>query len=361
MKRNSSIELLKIMAIVMIVISHAIPVGMIDLGLATDSLQYNIIRFIKCFGQIGNNIFIVSSAWFLLESEKAHIKKIWHMIGMCFVISIIMLLCFLLLDYPLPWKFCVKQFFPVTFGNLWFLTCYLLYYLIHPALNLVIKRVDKRQLLLIDSVLVILYCIMSYAMEGHLFYYNELVGFTVIHFIVAYVKKYLSNTISSQKFNVTVLGVGIIGWFAIYIIANVLGLHVNFFYDQVMRWNRLMNPCYILIAMGLFCIFNNHTFYRNAINYCSSLSLLVYMIHGNQIIMNYIRYDIWEEIINRYTDKNLILWVLLYGVVSLVGAFILAFVYDKMLNKHINKLVDGVVGFLSRIYRRWENIMIKWD
>ena len=72
-KRNSGIELLKVIAMAMIVLSHAIPVeaeGVIDLGVATTDMQSNIIRFINCFGNIGNNIFVVCSAWFLLDSKK---------------------------------------------------------------------------------------------------------------------------------------------------------------------------------------------------------------------------------------------------------------------------------------------------
>ena len=139
------------------------------------------------------------------------------MIGMCFAVSVMILLCFLASGYSLPVKFCVKQFFPVTLGNLWFLTCYLLYYAIHPALNLVINAVDKRTLLLTNSVLIVLYCVISYVMGGYLFYYNALIGFVVIYFVVAYVKKYLRNMVLSKKFSVCILGIGIAGWILMFL------------------------------------------------------------------------------------------------------------------------------------------------
>ena len=81
---------MKIFAIIIIAFSHAMPepvasVGeaeyVMNLGLATDSIQRIIIVLFKYGGQLGNDIFIISSAWFLLESSKINIKKVFYMIG----------------------------------------------------------------------------------------------------------------------------------------------------------------------------------------------------------------------------------------------------------------------------------------
>ena len=101
-QRNSNIELLKIIAMIMIVFSHGMPDGdtemirsAINLGTATTNVQYFVIGLIHNMGQIGNDIFIVCSAWFLLDSNATKVKKIASMIGDCFAISVIMVLFFL--------------------------------------------------------------------------------------------------------------------------------------------------------------------------------------------------------------------------------------------------------------------------
>ena len=82
--RNSSIELLKIFAIIMIVFSHAMaawPAGdkypytviqqggqYIDIWAATDNIQIIVTMIMKYLGQLGNVIFVSCSAWFLVEA-----------------------------------------------------------------------------------------------------------------------------------------------------------------------------------------------------------------------------------------------------------------------------------------------------
>ena len=81
-KRNSSIELLKIIAIILIIIQHSCPVygnvsggGYINIKYATTNIQQLIISILSCLGEIGNIIFIMCSSWFLLEKKFLNISK----------------------------------------------------------------------------------------------------------------------------------------------------------------------------------------------------------------------------------------------------------------------------------------------
>ncbi|MGN1159537.1 MAG: acyltransferase family protein [Lachnospiraceae bacterium] len=367
-RRNSSVELLKIIAMIIIIIAHTIPVGasgehvsVINLELATADVQYLIARLLRCFGQIGNDIFIVCSAWFLTDSKSANIKKIAYMIGDSFMISVGMVVFFLCINYQLPTKFIMKQFFPVTFGNMWFLTCYLLYYAVHPLLNLIINNLDKRRLLLVNAVLIMLYCIISYVMRGSLFYYNQLIGFIVLYFIVAYVKLYLKEATGKSKFNITVLSIGVLGWLIELLLTNILGLHSEFFADKVMRWNTYMNPFYILIAVGAFCLAKNHSFHNKGINYFSSLSLLVYIIHGNQIIVNYLKFDVWDYIFYHDAYGYLLLWIFVFAVLYIGMAFVLSVIYHETLQKLVAKVSGSLCNVVVNIYKKFESIVVKWD
>lgn len=186
-QRNSSIELIKVIAIIMIVLSHGMPDGdvtvfnsAIDLGLAPINIQYFIIGLFHNMGQIGNDIFLVCSAWFLVDSKRTNVNKIFSMIGDCFVVSIIMLAIFSIAGYRLPTTYLIKQFLPVTFGNSWFLTCYLLLYAIHPLLNIIIENIGKKNLLLLNTIFIILYCCMSFIMNCSLFFYSDYIGFILL-------------------------------------------------------------------------------------------------------------------------------------------------------------------------------------
>lgn len=133
-KRNSSVELLKIIAVAMIVFSHAIPVsnpdiaGFVDLNLSTMNIQRLVAVFMKYGGQVGNTIFVVCSAWFLLDSTKVSISKPITMTLDSFVISIFSLVLFLVLGIDVTLKEMIAQFIPLTSGNNWFVSCYIIYY-----------------------------------------------------------------------------------------------------------------------------------------------------------------------------------------------------------------------------------------
>lgn len=72
-KRNSSIELLKIVAVFLIVLSHSLPVNnseaewYINIKSATSNVSYISMLFFSYCGQIGNEIFFICSAWFLVD------------------------------------------------------------------------------------------------------------------------------------------------------------------------------------------------------------------------------------------------------------------------------------------------------
>jgi peptidoglycan/LPS O-acetylase OafA/YrhL len=101
--RNSSIELLKVIGIVFIVISHVVQTltednkyipyddYIVKLSMATTNVQYLILAMCRYFGAIGNTIFFVSSCWFLLDSEKANIKKMLKMFMDIWIISVAIL------------------------------------------------------------------------------------------------------------------------------------------------------------------------------------------------------------------------------------------------------------------------------
>lgn len=364
--RNSSIELVKLAAILLIVISHSLPYGfvegyncVIDLGKTTTDLQYIIMGFFHNMGQIGNDIFLMCSVWFLLDDNIINKRKIAYIISDCFIISNIMLIAFLFMGYQLSGKYILTQIFPTIYGGNWYITCYLLLYIIHPYLNILITNLDKKALLRIDIAIVTLYCIINVLESSALFFYNNLIGFIVIYFIVAYIKKYMINYIKSYRFNICCIALGVFVWIIQNIFINFLGRYINYFSDKCQQWNTLINPCFIIIALGVLGIANNKTFCNRIINYLASLSLLIYVFHCNRIIRDYLRFDIFEYIYNHYTYQKIMAWVLLYAVVSLVFGVLCAVIYDRTIKNIIKFFVDKIVLYLTKVYVKVEKKILK--
>ncbi len=164
--RNSGIESLKIIAIFLIVISHVVQTlrsekiyisysdYVVDVSIATTNVQTFILALFSYFGEWGNTIFFVCSAWFLLRSSKYNKRKWFFMLFEIWVVSIIILVVtFFIRHGDVSSKLIIRSILPTTFSNNWYLTCYLLFYPIHPYLNSIIQRSDKRHLFRISGAL----------------------------------------------------------------------------------------------------------------------------------------------------------------------------------------------------------------
>ena len=300
-QRSSGIELLKIFAIIIIVLSHAIPLSndslypyTMNLNMATASIQRLIIIFIKYGGQIGNAIFIICSSWFLLDNDIVKTRKILYMIFEYSLINIAFLIIFMFSDYKLSINDIIKCSIPILTQINWFIPCYIMLYMAHPYLNCVIKNTQKNTLLKINLVLFILYSCFNFVY--HSFYYTVFVGFVCLYFIVAYVKIYLPNFTSSIRINIILLISSLICHLCLIVVTNFLGLKLNIFSNKLLHWCEFINPFIIIMALSLFNIAKSHEFVNKSVNYLSSLSMLVYIIHYNHLVIHYLLRDIFSLI-----------------------------------------------------------------
>lgn len=359
-QRNSSVELLKIIAMIMIVISHSMPNGdgvldgTINLDQVTLDVQIIFARILKCFGEIGNDVFLICSSWFLLDSDKVNTRKIAFMIGDCVFVSVILFFLFGIERYDLSMRYILTQFFPVTNCNTWFLSCYLLLYMIHPLLNIIIKNISQTTLLTYDIIFIVLYCIWNIMLGGEVLFYNKLVGFIGVYFIVAYLKLYLEHTAEKSKNNLFLFVTGISLWLFVDVILFVLGSRIGFFANRQGAYNYFVFPGFIMITVAVFNIARQKVFYNKIINYISGTTLLVYMIHCNRIIRDYIRYDVFEYIYSKYTYDFLIGWILGFAVLTLLASVISAVIYQHTLQKVIYRIAGLISDIVTNGYKKIE-------
>lgn len=346
-KRNSSIELMKVIAILMIILSHSMPDGdgslgasYIDIDTVTTDWQLLLAGLFKNMGQIGNDIFLVASCWFLVDSKQAKRSKLAGFLADSWFCSILMLIVFLALGYSFSLKYIVKQFFPATFNNCWFLTCFVLFYMIHPLLHVALESMERKTLLRFNIMFFIMYNCMGFIMGNTMFYFSELIGFCGFYFLVGYIKKYASEKYMDKRRNLLILLAGIVLWLVSFATTDFLGFKVSLLSDQLMRWDTIMNPSFVLIGIGAFGLAHTGELYNSFINYVSSLSLIIYMLHANIIIRQYGRWDLFAWIKSNYGYSKLILWILAYACVNIVGSIIIATIYDKTLRKHFHSGFD---------------------
>ena len=381
-QRQSGIELLKIIAIIFILLSHSMPDG--DAGLHSSAIDINlgmnlqvfIIQILHNFGQIGNDIFIVCSCWFLIDSVEVRGEKIATLFGDAFFVSVFSLVIFSIIGYRFPTLYFIRQFIPVINGNSWFLPCYILLYAIHPLLNIIISELNKKQLCSFSACLFVMYCCIYFVLHNDGFFYSEIIGFITIYYITAYVKKYLIWNIRNTKTSSILIILSVVCMVGVNIFSNYVTMKTG--KGLYSRWNDFINPQFLIMAFGGLGIALNGKFSNRIINYISSLSLLIYITHTNRIVRDYVRFDFFQYVLDNYTYSNLLGWCFVFFGIFLIYSVIFALVYKKLFKNNIakgsiivykmlssmwNKIINSLTNFWGGEIKedmKWLNPDVKW-
>lgn len=377
-KRESAIELLKIGAILMIIISHVVqtlgstelyigsyPIdAFIDFSKSTTSIKIMFFQNLRYLGHLGNAVFFICSAWFLCDSKTVSLKKIVLMILDVWIISLIFVVIAKYIAIDVSIIIIIKSIFPTIFSNNWYVTFYILIYAMHPILNIVIEQLNRKALLSICLVSSILYFGMCF-LKADLFFATNLITYIVLYFCIAYIKKYANKYKKNIRLNVKILLFACGANSGLIYLTNIFGLigeqYVKDLGLQVLRWNSICNPFLIIIALCLFNIFRNIHFVDKTVNYVSSLSLLIYVIHENIIFRRYIRPLIFVEIFTRYGYDLIIIWVALIVLILFISSVILAILYQKTMHKITLMIANKICPKLILAFDEITEVLIKID
>ena len=353
--RNSSIELLKIFGMFLIVLSHAIPLwwvanptNSINLYRVIENNQQFILLIFKYLGQVGNLIFIVSSAYFLIDSKKVKLQKIMYICVDSFIISMIFFAIFTALKVPIDSECLLKQFMPIIFKNNWFISTYILYYLIHPWLNKIIDDLSEKKLLLIDLGIVLFY-VLNLVIEFFEPIKNDFIGFVLIHFILAYFKKYLKGYNNSKMLNFFTLLISSSTLMLLIVIVNMIGIKSEYFSEKMLEMANVYNPFIILIGISMFNIANTTNFYIKGINKISSLTMLIYLIHENMLLREYGKSAYWTYIKNIFTYKEVAKISFITAIWVFLASIIIAGIYKCTIEKIAKWVCDKAYKVLSDV------------
>lgn len=243
-----------------------------------DSVPFENEALIRTFivgGKLGVNVFVLISGYFLIDKQFKWKKFIRLALQVFFYSSVIYLLflAFGLAIFDIEDLF--KNFFPLITNRYWFMSCYVILYVLSPFINKMIKAISKKEHEFLILFLLFVKTIIT------IFGYNYLsnVGwFITLYIVSAYLKKYnvLTNVwISLASFCLSFTAMIV---FSVFLRYSVYGL------------NNIV--CFVA-SVSLFNVFRNMktSFHSKAVNLVSSAMLGVYLIHDN----NFVRPFLWQE------------------------------------------------------------------
>lgn len=342
--RNSRIELLRIFAMLLIVMHHFSVHGIFGANgeILTHGISFNLIFLQSQYiiGKIGVDIFIIISAWFVVD-KKFKYNKFIKLFGEVWFYSIVILLLFLfVLDSVdnIGIKQIICSILPILTGSNWFITAYVILMLISPFLNETINKFDKK---ILKNILITMF-ILSVLINGTISKFlvdagNNIFFFTFLYLLIGYIKKYNCLKDTSYKRNLLISAIS----FAVYVLSVVLLAIIGHALGD--------NPT-ILKHSGYFCrpntIFTLITslelfiatvkmkpFESKIINKIAGATFGVYLIHDNSLMRPYI----WQTIFKCTNFANSP-YLILYEICVVLIIYVVCTLIDLLREVTVEKL-----------------------
>lgn len=298
--RNSNFELMRIVSMFFIVIYHIIIHGkLLENSHGTTHFVLYII-LATCIVHV--NSFILVTGYFQCKSKLKFTKVIQLNNSIWFYTVSIVLFFIIVKGNTFNSTELLKTFLPISYNDYWFLTNYLILYLISPILNTVINNIDEKKfkriivlLLFIDSILPTL---------TNSSFFNVTLGYSLYHFIFLYfVGAFLRNYPiedwyifkKSSKKALQLISLFIFFLMAFINIINqsaskeLLNMHPIIAEVGIIFSNSFIaynNPLVIIQTIAFFVFFSTLNLKNTFINYISTATIGIYLIHDNNNIRN---------------------------------------------------------------------------
>lgn len=277
-KRDSNIELLRIITIIMIVVLH-MDVFILDDPLFykdSDALRY-LTLFIKSLSNIGVNVFVIISGWYGIRINWTRFGGLWFQV---FFFSLIGYLYYVFAQNNVTCKDSVKYFFLMTGTEYGFFQSYILLYLLSPMLNSFIKYNNKKDII---TLLLFFYLIQTFwgcLSWGYVYYGNgySVVSYIGLYLIARFAKEYNIGFKRNRNF-----------WFFFYLGLSIGGSAMAFLGKDLEIPNRIAfsyaSPLVIISSFAFFSFFNQLDIDSTIINKIAKHCFAVYLFHVNSFIM----------------------------------------------------------------------------
>ncbi len=354
-ERKSNIELLRIIAMLCIISFHYVYKS----GYVVENLSVNsfIVKVFWLFGELGVNLFILITGYFMVNGRFSFKKLIYLILEVNFYYFISLFIADKLgiLEGEKTFRDYCLLFFPTIFNKYWFITGYILVYTISPYLNILIHHMQKKTYQKMIITVLILWSVFPtifgvfYNTTENLLYYSRFIWMVIMYFVGAYIRLYGIHKKIILRIIIS-FGVMVAGILVIYKFRNIftkLGTT-----ELAYFWPPNTVPMYVL-SVAVFELFLKIEIGSiKIINKLASTTLGIYIIHDG-ILNSYI----WEKIFKtkeHLQGSNLILDILVAAIIIfLIGAIIdlVRQILEKNIVKRIidSKFSQKVTNKLSKL------------
>lgn len=189
-QRNSNLELYRIIVMMLIVAHHyVVNSGLMDV-MEEDPFSWKslFLYWFGMWGKTGINCFVLITGYFMCQSHIT-VRKFLKLLLQIIFYNIVIYAVFILSGYEEIGLKGLLKLFPVTSVSNGFTSCFLLFYLCIPFLNVLIGNLTKRQHQLLLALSLFIYTILGSVPKLHV-EMNYVSWFCVLYFIASYIRFY---------------------------------------------------------------------------------------------------------------------------------------------------------------------------
>ncbi|MEE3496521.1 MAG: acyltransferase [Butyrivibrio sp.] len=352
-KRDANIELLRIVAMLMIITLHFNnqSKALLVLGEPASNVQI-FATVLEAIAITGVNVYVLISGYYL-SSSKVRLSKVLLLILQVYFYTLLISGAMMLVgaytvkpDDKLDRM--LKYLFPISSEHYWFVTAYVIMYVLAPVMNAAVNTLKRKQLKTVIIGLLTWFCFIKSIVPVK--FGTDRMGydfgwFICLYLIAAYIRKYNVVLFIDAKKSALVYLVSVVVIAAFSLVFYMINLATgNFnYYAQV--------PCHynfffaLTGALGLFSVFRfmrlKENLFAEAIRIIAPYTLGVYLLHMHFEIAD--RWVEWIEHIIGETPLDNALTFFIHLVVSVLIVFF-AGIFVDWIRKYIFNFFGRVLG-----------------
>lgn len=326
--RNSNLELYRIILIILIIAHHyVVNSGLMEIAYYDGfNLRSVFILILGAWGKIGINCFLLITGYYMCKSKITLLKFIKLLAEVVFYNTVIYAIFVAFQYVPLNWESALNAITPIKSITTDFVSCYLIFYLCIPFLNILIQNLTKRQHLALLGILLFTYTILG-SIYNFQIIFNYITWYTVIYLIGAFIRRYArpdSNKLVAVWPTLALASIilSIISVIILFKKSLLAGTHDAYF--LIMDSNKILA---VITSTALFLTFKNLRLkYHKYINLIASSTFGVLLIHANSDAM---RWWLWNDTLQNVTEYfygN----IYIHALLSIIIVYICCVVIDQI-------------------------------
>lgn len=269
-QRNSSVELLRLLCIVGIIGMHLFR----PFVETQDVLKTEFILLWNSIFNTGVSIFILISGYYGIRFKW---EKLFSLIAVIFFYSATTCLIeIFFLKQPITHSFLLLNFFPILSKKYWFITCYVILYILSPFINQYLEILQQEKFKILLIILLLFFVIAPTILISEIMVDN---GKGIVNMLLAYmIGRYLALYGFPEIIKHHALKISILCFIVVFSLNSIISIFIK---EHLFLQFARDNSVFILVSsVCLLYIFLQKNFNSPVINKLASCVLSIYIIQA---------------------------------------------------------------------------------